>query len=270
MYRIARALPRCEALARRAPALATPARGFWGRPSRFIADDMERAMFNAQAQMMRDMANFFGTRDTYRRVGDRERRREPRDEAARGDVKDAKAGAPAASGNGHSAGAEGSEVAKATKSNERAVSQRQPEDVFDLLGDFDALLGWPSIVSRQASRRGPAFEIEESDTAYTLHASLPGVRKDELKVTISDGPRDAAGHQHKVVTVSGERKESPSEEGGIKRRAWSSFSRSMTLPPDAKVDDLKAKLSDGVLSLHLPRDPQLLEVVKNEKVVSIE
>lgn len=224
-------------------------------------------MFNAQAQMMRDMANFFGTRDTYRRVGDRERRRE-REEAARGD---AKGGAAAPPGNGQNAGAESAnEVAKTTKSNERAVSQRQPEDVFDLLGDFDALLGWPSPVSRQASRRGPAFEIEESDAAYTLHASVPGVRKDELKVTISDGPRDAAGRQHRVVTVSGERKETPSEEGGIKRRAWSSFSRSMTLPPDAKVDDLKAKLSDGVLSLHLPRDPQLLEVVKNEKVVSIE
>ncbi|HYP68375.1 MAG TPA: Hsp20/alpha crystallin family protein [Thiobacillaceae bacterium] len=90
-------------------------------------------------------------------------------------------------------------------------------------------------------------DVKEDDKTYTVHADLPGLKKEDIQVTI-DG---------QVVTVSAEtRRESEQKEGErvLKReRYFGKVSRSFSL--DGEVDETaaSAKYTDGVLELSLPK-----------------
>ncbi len=90
----------------------------------------------------------------------------------------------------------------------------------------------------------PLADIEESDEAYTVELELPGVKKDDVSVEVS-GRR---------LVVSGERKER--ERVGILRRQTRSVGRfhyEVSLPSDVDEDGVEASLSEGVLSLRVPK-----------------
>lgn len=92
--------------------------------------------------------------------------------------------------------------------------------------------------------------VKENVDHYKLRYDMPGIPKENVKITIGDG----------VLTIKGEHKEE--KEGGNDNdnddEYWSSssygyYNTSMVLPDDAKVDEIKAELKDGVLSLTIPR-----------------
>jgi HSP20 family protein len=98
-------------------------------------------------------------------------------------------------------------------------------------------------------RELPQFkmDVKEDDKAYTVHADLPGVKKEDIHVTI-DG---------NMVTVSAEsRRESEQKEGEkvLKReRYYGSVRRSFSVGTDVDEANASAKYSDGVLELSLPK-----------------
>jgi HSP20 family protein len=79
----------------------------------------------------------------------------------------------------------------------------------------------------------PATDILASDTAWLLLMDLPGVAQESLSVTAD----------REVLTVS-----TASEEDAPPR-----WFRRLSLPRDADVDGIEAKLTDGVLSVSIPR-----------------
>jgi HSP20 family protein len=91
------------------------------------------------------------------------------------------------------------------------------------------------------------IEVKEDDEAYTVHAELPGVRKEDIKVTV-DGSE---------VAISAEvRRETEKKEGERvmhSERYYGKVYRSFTL--DSAIDDraAQARYSDGVLELTLPK-----------------
>ena len=90
----------------------------------------------------------------------------------------------------------------------------------------------------------PMADIEESEDAYTVELELPGVKKDDISVEVS-GRR---------LVVSGERKER--ERVGILRRRTRSVGRfhyEVSLPSALDEEGVDASLSDGVLSLRVPK-----------------
>jgi len=91
------------------------------------------------------------------------------------------------------------------------------------------------------------IDVKEDDKAYTVHADLPGLKKEDIQVTI-DG---------QVVTVSAEtRRESEQKEGEkvLKReRYFGKVSRSFSLDSDVDEAGASAKYTDGVLELSLPK-----------------
>ena len=95
----------------------------------------------------------------------------------------------------------------------------------------------------------PQFKVDvkEDDKTYTVHADLPGVKKEDIHVTV-DG---------NVVTVSAEtRRESEQKDGEklLKReRYFGKVSRSFTLDKDVNEAEASAKYADGVLELRLPK-----------------
>ena len=103
----------------------------------------------------------------------------------------------------------------------------------------------------------PLVDIVEHDTEYLIKAELPGVKKDDVKVTVQDD----------VVTITGERtfeKEANGKKYHRVERAYGRFARSFTVPEDADSNGVVAEYKDGVLEIHLPKSekakPKTIEV----------
>jgi len=90
------------------------------------------------------------------------------------------------------------------------------------------------------------FDLKENDKAYTVHAEIPGVKKEDIDVTI-DG---------NVVSIRAEVKREKEEKGEKMLRSeryFGAISRSFTLASDVDEKTATAKYADGVLELTLPK-----------------
>jgi HSP20 family protein len=122
----------------------------------------------------------------------------------------------------------------------------------DFFRDFQGLTPGYFIKPLQGGETLPApgqirIDVKESDDAYTVHAELPGVSKNEINVSI-DG---------NVVTLRAEvRQESEVKEDEKVLRAerfYGAVARSFQLPQDIDQAKAKAKYDQGVLTLTLPK-----------------
>ncbi|MBI1395913.1 MAG: Hsp20 family protein [Betaproteobacteria bacterium] len=119
-------------------------------------------------------------------------------------------------------------------------------DPFTDLDDlFKGIRNWPARAMKEAP--SIKLEVKEDDQSYTVHAEMPGVRKDDINVTV-DG---------NVVTITGEvksEKEQKEKERVIhSERYYGSVSRSFTLAQSVDEGATTAKFNDGVLELRLPK-----------------
>ena len=91
------------------------------------------------------------------------------------------------------------------------------------------------------------IDVKENDTAYTVHADIPGVKKEDIQVSI-EGNR---------VSISAETKMEKEEKEGERvlrsERYVGKVARSFTLAQDVDEAKAEAKYSDGVLELTLPK-----------------
>ena len=92
----------------------------------------------------------------------------------------------------------------------------------------------------------PAVDIQETPEAYFVHAELPDVKKDDVKVTVQNG----------VLLLTGERRQEKEEKGKKfhrVERSYGSFLRSFALPENVDDGKLSAEFKDGVLNVRLPK-----------------
>jgi HSP20 family protein len=121
---------------------------------------------------------------------------------------------------------------------------------FDPFGDIDELFkGFfvrPALLEGQPQMQ-IKMDLKEDDKAYTVHADIPGVKKEDIQVNI-DGNR---------VSISAESKMEKEEKEGEKvlrsERYCGKVARSFTLLHDVDEAQSQAKYSDGVLELTLPK-----------------
>lgn len=95
--------------------------------------------------------------------------------------------------------------------------------------------------------RSPAIDVAESERAYTVKLDLPGVAKEEVKISI-DGRR--------VSVEAQTRKDEEKKEGDrvvYRERSVSSYARSFTVAADVDQAESAAKLENGVLTLTLTK-----------------
>lgn len=92
----------------------------------------------------------------------------------------------------------------------------------------------------------PHVDITESETAYNVVADLPGVKPEEVEVSLHNN----------VLTIRGERDtDETSEDGEYKRRERfrGTFFRQFTLPEQTDEDAISAKANHGVLEIEIPK-----------------
>jgi HSP20 family protein len=92
-----------------------------------------------------------------------------------------------------------------------------------------------------SSSEWPQFDIEDSDDETRLIADVPGMREDDLEIT-AQGP---------YLIVRGERK--PGDGRPSRRRFYGTFARQFHVGDAYDLDQVKAKLEDGVLTIRLEK-----------------
>ena len=89
------------------------------------------------------------------------------------------------------------------------------------------------------------FRSFEKDGRLVTKVDLPGVKKEDVKVEVTDGH----------LSISGERRSEAEEKKDQYyrlERHYGSFSRTVPLPDGVKLDDVKATFADGVLEVSVP------------------
>jgi len=97
----------------------------------------------------------------------------------------------------------------------------------------------------------PTADISENKDSYVIHANLPGVKKDNIKIEVD----------HNILTIRGERaneREEKNEDTKFYKTesTYGSFMRRFTLPEDIDPKKIKAVYKDGVLGLTIPKPPE--------------
>lgn len=120
-------------------------------------------------------------------------------------------------------------------------------DPFNDMDDlFKGLFVRPMRFDLETPQMRLKVDITKSDDTYTVKAEIPGVKKDDIQVSV-DGNE---------VTISGEIKKESEEKKGEEvirsERYFGKVSRSFTLPHDVDESKVAAKYADGVLKLTLP------------------
>jgi len=111
---------------------------------------------------------------------------------------------------------------------------------------FDrAFLGAPNSGTRRFDLT-PAIDLSETDSEVVVKASLPGVKAEDVEISVNDG----------ILTVKGEKKsDDKTETENFYRREirYGSFSRSVPVPSLVNHEQAVAEFNDGVLTVTLPK-----------------
>ncbi|MFD7973710.1 Hsp20/alpha crystallin family protein [Streptomyces clavifer] len=90
----------------------------------------------------------------------------------------------------------------------------------------------------------PLADLHETDNAYVLEAELPGIEREDIEIEVSDRELRIAG-KHKEREREGVLRHSTRRTGHFECRAQ--------LPTDLKAEEVTAALSDGVLTVTVPK-----------------
>jgi HSP20 family protein len=92
----------------------------------------------------------------------------------------------------------------------------------------------------------PALDISERKDAYLVTVELPGLKPEDLDITMEDG----------LLTLQGERQfttESSEQQFHRVERRYGAFRRSITLPAHVMAEGIQASFEDGVLQILVPK-----------------
>lgn len=146
---------------------------------------------------------------------------------------------------------------------DKAVATKKPAEVVSRGEEFEHWLDrfmdemwrrpFPSLFGRDRwlplrplSMRMPSVDVYEEKDAVVAKAELPGMKKEEIEVSLVG----------ETLTIKGEKKEDKEvkdDDYYRRERSYGSFLRSVGLPCEVKSEDIKASFKDGVLEIRMPK-----------------
>ncbi len=117
-----------------------------------------------------------------------------------------------------------------------------PKRFSDMIDDFfnDAL----DVREREAFK--PGVDISEDNTHYHVRVSLPGIKKEDVKINLDDN----------VLHISGERRQEKKQDEvkyHLLETSYGKFERAFTLPENVDSESIKAEFKDGLLHLAIEK-----------------
>ncbi|KAJ9048582.1 hypothetical protein DSO57_1033645 [Entomophthora muscae] len=99
------------------------------------------------------------------------------------------------------------------------------------------------------SQFGTKLDVYETDKETIIHAELPGFKKEDITLDVSE--------EHHSLTLKGTKKRSESfDENQLRfsECSYGSFSRTIRLPPGSNFEKVSAKFDNGILEMTVPKD----------------
>ena len=98
----------------------------------------------------------------------------------------------------------------------------------------------------------PAINVKETEHDYTVELAAAGMKKDDFNINI-----DADGNLHIKMEKKNEKKDEDKKEHYLRREfSYTKFEQTLLLPDDADKEKIAANVSDGVLTIDLPKVEQ--------------
>ena len=160
-----------------------------------------------------------------------------------------------------------------SKKEPALIRKGNPRDPLTVLHhmttEFERMFGkpgwpfrWPLFALRpfEGAAWAPEIDVFEKDNRLVTRLDLPGVKKENLNVEITDG----------MLNISGEKKnetEEKTENYYRQEREYGRFYRTVPLPEGVKFEEVKATFADGVLEVSVPVP---VKVESKPKTVEIE
>lgn len=131
-----------------------------------------------------------------------------------------------------------------------ALIRWTPRGLVDFRNEFDRLFDnffhYPGEEETSLTAFSPAVDIEEKDKEFQISAELPGIKKDDIKISLKNN----------VLTISGEKTQSKEEKDKNYHRTeriFGKFERSFRLPEYASQENINAEFKDGILHVSIPK-----------------
>lgn len=122
--------------------------------------------------------------------------------------------------------------------------------LFDVDSIFEpSMLGhlWPTRSGTETQAFSPRVDVKEKDNTYEITAELPGVKKEDINVSLENG----------VLSLQAETKQESKQEADGKiirqERRYGSFYRSFDLGSSVHEGDIQAEFKDGLLKIVAPK-----------------
>jgi HSP20 family protein len=135
------------------------------------------------------------------------------------------------------------------------------EEIADMVERYSRAVGQPRAGSQEVLATGdwvPRADIHETDVAFLITAEIPGVNKEDVKITVGN----------RILTIRGEKKQEKEEAGQKTHRVerhYGIFSRTFTLPDNIDENNIKASFKDGMLQVRILKtddvEPKAIEVI---------
>ena len=138
-------------------------------------------------------------------------------------------------------------MANIIRGNGGSGLQRDPFALARELLGWDPFLrtDWPAR-SVQPSTFAPTFNVVERENSYFITADVPGVREEDIDVTVQDS----------YLVISGSRNAEERKEGDnfyVYERRYGNFSRAFALPENADAESVEAHMKAGVLEVRVAK-----------------
>lgn len=131
------------------------------------------------------------------------------------------------------------------------IVRREPRQALTLREAMDRLFDESFLAPFGDGGMGtaPAVDVAETDNEVIVTATVPGIKPDDLKITLTGDVLDISGEmqsetEHKDATYH------------VRERRQGSFRRSITLPTTVQADKAQAEFENGVLKLTMPKAEQ--------------
>ena len=152
--------------------------------------------------------------------------------------------------------------------SQRSLQTRRMNDIFDIFRrDIEnTMMPWssswhfPSLSTTEDEQdqmmvRMPIFDMIDKEDRYELKVEVPGIEKEKIKLKATKDSIEISGQQSKEEEAQDKRKRFVYNE-----RSYNSFYRSIPVPEEIISSKVKAKMSNGVLHIELPKkNPTKLE-----------
>ncbi len=100
------------------------------------------------------------------------------------------------------------------------------------------------------ARFAPDFEVKETKDGFQFKADMPGVKDADIEITVTGNRLNVAGKRESE-------KEEKSDTYYVSERTYGAFARAFTLPDGVDTQHMRAELKEGVLTIALPKLPEM-------------